>query len=115
MSLRRVLSILALALLAPLASAFAQGGSIIRGHIRDAESGTPLAGVQVRVDGTTIGALSGADGSYTIVGAPPGSRFVSARRVGYAPMRAAVTVGASTSSTQDFSLHKVATTLNEVV
>ncbi|MDP9205699.1 MAG: carboxypeptidase-like regulatory domain-containing protein, partial [Gemmatimonadota bacterium] len=74
MPLRRVLSFLALAFLASPTFAIGQGAGIIRGRISDAATGAPLSGVQVRVDGTAIGALTGADGTYTITGAPAGSR-----------------------------------------
>jgi TonB-linked SusC/RagA family outer membrane protein len=114
MRLRRVLAFLALLLLAPVL-AWAQGTSIIRGRITDAATGAPLVGVQVRVEGTTVGAQTAADGTYTITGAPAGSRVLSTRRLGYAPTRATITVPATGDATQDFSLDKVATTLNEVV
>ncbi len=115
MPLRRVLSFLALALLASPTLAFGQGTGIIRGRISDAATGAPLAGVQIRVEGTAIGAQTGADGTYTITGVGPGSKIVSTRRVGYAPQRLAVTVPEAGAATQDFALGRVATTLNEVV
>ncbi|HEY1951848.1 MAG TPA: carboxypeptidase-like regulatory domain-containing protein, partial [Gemmatimonadaceae bacterium] len=114
MLLRRVLGFLALLLLAPALS-WAQGTGTIRGRITDAGTGAPLVGVQVRVDGTTLGAITGADGTYTIAGAPTGARSISTRRLGYAPARANVSVPTTGDATQDFSLDKVATTLNEVV
>jgi TonB-linked SusC/RagA family outer membrane protein len=115
MSLRRVLSFLAIALLASPGLAVGQGAGIIRGRVSDAATGAPLAGVQVRVDGSTIGAQTGADGTYTITGAPAGSRVLTTRRLGYAPQRAAVTVQETGDATQNFALATVATTLNEVV
>jgi TonB-linked SusC/RagA family outer membrane protein len=115
MLLSRVLRFLALVLLACPALAVGQGTGIIRGRISDAATGAPLAGVQVRVDGTTVGAQTGSDGTYTITGAPAGSRVLSTRRLGYAPERIAVTVPQTGDATQDFALNKVATTLNEVV
>ncbi len=116
MALRRVLtSLLAFALIAIPSLSSAQGTGSIRGRVTDATSGTPLLGVQVRVEGTTIGAQTGADGNYTISGAPVGSRFLTVRRVGYAPQRVAVNIGAGVSATQDFALRAVTTTLNEVV
>src|SRR5438552_11492812 len=115
MPLRRVLSFLALALLASPALAFGQGTGIIRGRITDAATGVPLAAVQVRLDGTAVGAQTGPDGTYTITGAPAGSRVLSTRRLGYAPARIAVTVPEAGAATQDFGLAKVATTLNDVV
>jgi TonB-linked SusC/RagA family outer membrane protein len=115
MPLRRVLSFLAIALLAFPALAVAQGTSVIRGRVRDATSGAPIIGVQVRVDGTTIGAQTGSDGTYTIVGVPAGSRLLTARRVGYQAERVTLTVPSEGSTTQDFTLRVVPTTLNEVV
>ena len=115
MPLRRVLSFLVLALLASPGFAAGQGTSIIRGRITDAATGAPLTGVQIRVDGTAIGAQTGADGTYTITGAPTGSRILTTRRLGYAPQRAAIAVPAAGDVAQDFALGKVATTLNDVV
>jgi TonB-linked SusC/RagA family outer membrane protein len=106
---------LALTLLACPALAAGQGTGIIRGRITDGATGQPLVGVQVRVEGTPVGALTNADGTYTITGAPPGSRFLSTRRLGYAPQRAAITVPETGDATQNFALGKVATTLNDVV
>jgi len=115
MSLRRVLSFLALALLASPVVADAQGSGTIRGRISDAATGTALEGVQVSVDGTRLGTQTGPDGTYTIVGVPAGARVVNARRVGYGPQRLTVTVSEGGAAAQDFALGKVATTLNEVV
>jgi len=115
MLLRRGLSFFALALLAFPSLAVGQGTGTIRGRVSDAATAAPLASVQIRVDGTTLGALSRADGAYTITGVPAGSQFVSTRRVGYSPERVAVTVPAAGAATQDFALRAVATTLNEVV
>ena len=81
MPLRRVLSFLAITLLASPALAVAQGSGTIRGRISDAATGAPLAGVQIRVEGTTIGAQTGADGTYAIVGVPAGSQPVSTRSI----------------------------------
>ncbi|MFN2636488.1 MAG: SusC/RagA family TonB-linked outer membrane protein [Gemmatimonadaceae bacterium] len=114
MPLRRVLGFLALAFLVYPVLAFGQGTGIIRGRVSDASTGAPLAGVQVRVDGTRFGAMTGADGTYTITGAPSGAIVLSTRRLGYAPERAAVTM-TDAGATQDFALGRVVTTLNEVV
>ena len=115
MQLRRVLSFLALALLSFPAVAFGQGAGIIRGRVSDAATDAPLVGVAVRVEGTTVGALTAADGTYTITGAPAGARVLTTRRLGYAPQRLAVTVPEAGDVTRDFALGKVATTLNDVV
>ncbi|HJQ55203.1 MAG TPA: SusC/RagA family TonB-linked outer membrane protein, partial [Gemmatimonadaceae bacterium] len=115
MVLRRVFAFLALVMLASPAVAFGQGGGIIRGRVTDAATSAPLVGVQVRVEGTSLGALTDAEGAFTITGAPAGSRVLSTRRLGYAPSRATVNVPASGDVSQNFALDKVATTLNDVV
>jgi TonB-linked SusC/RagA family outer membrane protein len=115
MSLRRVLSFLTLAFVASSATAFAQGTGTIRGRITDASTGSPLAGVQVRVEGTTLGVITNADGTYTINGAPTGAHFVTSRRVGYSPQRFSVNVSATDVATHNFVLTATAATLNEVV
>jgi TonB-linked SusC/RagA family outer membrane protein len=115
MPLRRVLGLLAFALLAPPSLVLAQGAGTIRGRITDATNGSPLVGVQVRIENSKIGTLSGADGTYTITGAPLGAQFITTRRVGYSPERRAITLSAAAAATQNFSLHATAATLNEVV
>ena len=115
MVLRRVFAFLALVMLASPALAFGQGGGIIRGRVTDAATSAPLVGVQVRVEGTSFGAMTDAEGAFTITGAPAGSRVLTTRRLGYAPARATITVPASGDVSQNFALDKVATTLNDVV
>jgi outer membrane receptor protein involved in Fe transport len=63
-------------------TAEAQTGKIA-GVITDAESGTPIEGVQVHVQGTGYGAMTGTNGRYFIISVPPGAYTVQARRVGY--------------------------------
>ncbi len=115
MVFRRVLCCLALAFFAFPALAAGQETGTIRGRVTDAATTAPLVGVQVRVEGTALGALTDAEGGFTITGAPAGSRVLTTRRLGYAPGRAAITVPASGDVTQNFALDKVATTLNDVV
>ena len=75
---------LALLLLAALPSAaLAQGGSII-GRVTDDKSGRPVEQAQVNVVGTTIGALTNADGRYALRGMRAGAYQVRVLRVGYA-------------------------------
>jgi outer membrane receptor protein involved in Fe transport len=80
---RRFLSGLAVAAaVAVAASAEAQTGKIA-GIITDAESGAPIEGVQVHVQGTGYGAVTGTNGRYFIISVPPGTYTVQARRVGF--------------------------------
>ncbi len=115
MRLRRVLEILPFALLALPALAAAQGTGTIRGRVSDAGSREAVAAAQLRVEGTTAGAQTNQDGSYTIAQVPAGPHFVVTRRVGYAPTRLAVTVQSGTTSTLDLALTRLTTTLDAVV
>lgn len=115
MQLRYVLSLFAVVLLPFPQLAVAQGAGSIRGRVTDAGTGAPLSGVEIRVDATRVGAQTGEDGTYTINGVSPGPHTVTTRRLGYAPQRLAVTVPTAGAANQDFSLARVATSLNEVV
>jgi hypothetical protein len=56
----------------------------VTGRVTDAVSGAPVEAAQIRVLGTTLGAVADADGRYTIRGVPAGTIEVRALRVGYA-------------------------------
>ena len=70
------------ALVAPLAVAHAQTGKLT-GVVTDAETGKPVEGAAVTLQGTTLGTLTNAAGRYFIIQAPPGRYSVQARRIGY--------------------------------
>lgn len=80
---------------------FAQSGSI-SGNIADS-NGSPLAGANVMIDGTTMGGSSDADGNYSIDGVPSGSYTLTASFIGYASSSVSVSVGTGVTNT-DFSL-----------
>jgi TonB-dependent SusC/RagA subfamily outer membrane receptor len=87
----------------------------VRGVVRHAASGTPLANVQVVVAGTRIGAATKEDGSFVILNVPAGAQRVQARLLGYAPTEKPVTVTTGGTSTVDFSLSPATMALEEVV
>lgn len=55
----------------------------ISGTVTDAETGDPLAGTNVFIVGTTIGAATDVEGFFTILNVPPGIWEVTASMVGY--------------------------------
>jgi membrane-associated protease RseP (regulator of RpoE activity) len=82
----------------------AQTGSI-SGKVTDKDSKQPVEAVSIIVDGTSYGVLTKANGIYTILGVPPGTYDVTAKRVGYQQVTAQnVVVRADISRTQDFEL-----------
>jgi len=62
--------------------ALAEMGTI-RGRISDANTGDPLAGVNVLVKGTYLGAVSDLDGSFVISDMSPGSYALEITMIGY--------------------------------
>jgi len=64
----------------------------ISGTVTD-ENGSGLAGANVTIDGTNLGAAADASGSYSISGVSSGSYTVSASFIGYNTARKSVRVG----------------------
>lgn len=79
---RRVLLVLVLAVAVP-ALVFAGTTGKIRGQVTDNETGEPLIGANVLVQGTTFGAATDLDGGYVILNVPVGAQTVRASFVGY--------------------------------
>ena len=102
---------LLLAFLMMSVMAFAQSGGIT-GKVVD-EANQPVPGATVSVDGTTIGASTDVNGSYTIH-LKAGTYSVTAKFLGYNPLKKSATVDNSVV-TVDFALQPQSTGLNEVV
>ena len=105
----------AMALLVPLA---AYGGNTgkIAGTIKDSQTGEPLIGVNVLVDGTSMGAATNLDGNYAILNVPPGTYSLTASAVGYAKKNVTqVSVSIDLTTTIDITLTSSAVQAEEVV
>ena len=81
MKLRFLASLLSLFILVNVN--FASTTGKISGQIKDSRTGEVLIGVNVIVDGTTLGAATDIDGKYTILNVPPGTYTVVASMVGF--------------------------------
>ncbi|MCC6772712.1 MAG: SusC/RagA family TonB-linked outer membrane protein [Gemmatimonadaceae bacterium] len=94
----------------------AQGtGGTITGRVVDSTSQQPLANVQVQVVGTPRGALTRADGGFTIVGVPAGSATVRATRLGFNPQSRTVSLSDGQTVNVEFSMSASAINLQAVV
>ncbi|MEN8376854.1 MAG: TonB-dependent receptor, partial [Gemmatimonadota bacterium] len=59
----------------------------LTGIVTDAQTGEPLSGVQVFLDGTGIGTLTAENGRYFLLNIQPGTYTVGASLIGYAEVR----------------------------
>ena len=84
----------------------------VSGTVTDATSGQALAGANVVLEGTSLGAAADADGSYTITDVPNGTYTVTASVIGYA--RSSQSVDISSDATVNFSMRVEAVGLQQV-
>lgn len=85
------------------------------GRATDAETGQPLPGATIIIEGTTLGTAANAFGRYTLRGLPAGEHVAVASFVGYGSMRASVSIQAGTETTADFELKADLDQIGEVV
>ncbi|HEX6068927.1 MAG TPA: TonB-dependent receptor [Longimicrobiaceae bacterium] len=114
--LRRLLVMVAMlaGFVLPTSSA-AQGAGRITGRVVDAESGRPLVGAQVGIEGSSVGTLSGVDGRFILSGARAGTHTLTASFIGYASKRiTGVEVGGEGTAALDISLSPAAVALEGV-
>ncbi len=103
---------LAVAVIAPIAQAGTTGK--LSGRVVD-EKKAPLAGVNVRIEGQRLGAITDDQGNYFIIGIPAGTYTVRMNLVGYAPYVADnVTVSPDFTTNLDASMRTEAVQIGEV-
>lgn len=61
----------------------AQQTGSVEGTVTASQTGQPLVGAQVSIEGTDLGALSNESGRFTVNGVPAGSQTVRAQYLGY--------------------------------
>ncbi len=93
----------------------AQDVGTISGRVTRADDQSPLAGVQVSVNGTGLVASTGTDGRYTVHRVPAGERAVTFRWIGYRPVEATVRVVAGQRVTLDAALQPAPVQVTEIV
>jgi TonB-linked SusC/RagA family outer membrane protein len=89
--------------------------AVITGRVVDSASSRPLAGAQIQVVGTPLGAMTNEAGRFTIAGVPAGTHTVRATLLGFGPQSRTVTVADGQSVTIDFVLRRQAVELEQVV
>ncbi|MDY7395896.1 TonB-dependent receptor [Aureibaculum sp. 2210JD6-5] len=101
---------LLIVMLLSVSTLFAQS---ILGNVKD-ETGMPIPGVNVILDGTTKGAVTDFDGNYSIENVDDGTYTLSATFIGFAKFSKSVTVQGS-DVTVNITLSEDAASLDEVV
>lgn len=101
-----------------LASTFVMAATTgkISGSVVDAETGEPLPGVNVIVEGTNLGAATDEDGSFFILRVPPGEYKVKATYMGYKTQSISnVRVSTGRTTELDFELEQTVIETGEEV
>ncbi len=88
---------------------------IITGRVTDAANGRPIPSAQVQVVGTSLGALTNDQGTYTIRAVPARTVTVRALRVGYAERSGTVAVTGGQTATLNLVMSSSAVSLTPVV
>lgn len=90
----------------------AQGGGAVRGRVLDALNQTPIAGALVTVDNGPASGRTDQSGRYFVRGVRPGQHWVTARAIGFQPVRQdSVLVESDRTAEVDFELLSEAQTL----
>ena len=87
----------------------------ITGTVKNSLPGVPLGNAQISVAGTMLGAITNANGVFTLTSVPAGTRVVRARLIGYQPTEQTITVTAGGTATVSFTLTVSAIALDEIV
>jgi iron complex outermembrane receptor protein len=87
----------------------------VSGRVKDATTGSPVAGAVVLVDGSRRGTNTDAAGAFTLTDLAVGPHRITARFIGYAPLSQDVTVSAAQTTTVEFSLERQAVVMDEIV
>ncbi len=95
---------IALALLFGASEGVAQVTGKVIGNVTDRDTGQPLVGAQVVIEGTNLGNISNEDGYYFINNVPVGVQRVTSQYLGYQTTSQDERILAGQTSTIDFAL-----------
>ena len=98
-----------------VSTAVAQSTGVVRGRVVESGSQRGVAEAQVTITGTTLGAVTNANGEFTISGVPAGTHELSVRRIGYGRRTQTITVAANATTSANFDVALAASQLDAVV
>jgi len=92
-----------------------QQAATLTGRVIDSTTAQPVAGVQLVIVGTSLGARTDMDGRFRISRVPAGEQRVRFTMIGYSAIERRVLVTADQGATLDVRMQSVATRLNNMV
>ncbi|MEL6824160.1 MAG: TonB-dependent receptor, partial [Calditrichota bacterium] len=114
MSRKLLLLFIALAFL-PMIALGQSTGKVI-GLVKDKDSGDPLPGVNISLEGTTMGAASDADGYFVVLNVPVGVYNITASFIGYKEItQQGMRVSASITTNANFTMEEATVEGEEVI
>lgn len=93
----------------------AQQAGTVTGQVTNATSGRELSGVQISIQGSGLGTLTGNNGRFLIPNVPAGPVTVRADMIGFGVQEVQVTVVVGETALADFTLTERAISLDEIV
>ncbi len=93
----------------------AQQGGTVTGRVLDAQTGEPIAAVQVFISALDLGGLTQQNGRFLISNVPAGAHTVSVARIGFRTTDSQVTVGGGQTVELNFSMAEEALALDEII
>jgi len=88
----------------------------LAGKVVDRDTGEPLPGVNVIIEGTTLGAATDLDGNYIVLRIPPGVYSVRAQMIGYQPVVVNnVRISIDKTTTVNFELQRTVVELGKEI
>ncbi len=88
----------------------------VTGRVAHADTGEGIGAVQISVQGTGLGVVSGADGAFTITNVPAGTHTIVAQRLGFQPLQqGGVIVTSGEVTTLNLAMRPQVLALQEIV
>ncbi len=116
MNFLRIIPVLILAALLIPGLALSGSTGKIAGRVTDSQTGEPLPGANVVVEGTTFGSSTDLDGNYVVLNVPPGVYTVTASYIGYRRTQTTdVRVSVDFTTKVDFALQEGEIELETIV
>ncbi|MBD3223244.1 MAG: TonB-dependent receptor plug domain-containing protein, partial [Caldithrix sp.] len=114
--MKRWITLCILALLFSATTIWAGTTGKLVGKVVDKATGEPLIGVNVFLEGTSLGATTDLDGNYLILNIPPGKYTVIVQYVGYQEIRMTnVPIKIDLTTTRNFEMQEAALELEDAI